>query len=159
MKVDVTAALDGYIADAATTILLPPVNAIDARLKQAASAALTAALSSARAGERVSACRQSRRSRGKASDVAVVRELYGHGVGRQIHEQPAIPNCEDRFSRDVLTEGLVIAVEPMLVESPSRAVQAADGWTVRTRNRCLAAHEEHTLVVTASAPLIFTAEG
>jgi methionine aminopeptidase len=66
MKVDVTAALDGYIADAATTILLPPVNPIDARLKQADSAALTAALSAARAGERVSAYRQSRRSRGKA---------------------------------------------------------------------------------------------
>ena len=159
LKVDVTAELEGYIADAATTILLPPVSPIGARLKQAASAALTAALSVARTGERVSAVGKAVESEAKRSGVAVVRELCGHGVGRQIHEQPSIPNYEDRFSRDVLTEGLVIAVEPMLAESPSRAVQAADGWTIRTRNGCLAAHEEHTLVITASAPLILTAAG
>jgi methionyl aminopeptidase len=86
-----------------------------------------------------------------------VRELCGHGVGRKIHEQPSVPNYEDHFSGDMLTEGLVIAVEPMLTESPSRAVQADDGWTIRTRSGCVAVHEEHTIVISSGAPLIVTA--
>jgi methionyl aminopeptidase len=68
-----------------------------------------------------------------------------------------VPNYEDRFSHDMLTEGLVIAVEPMLVESSSRAMPAEDGWTIRTRNGCVAVHEEHTIVIRESAPLIVTA--
>lgn len=157
LKVDVTAELDGYIADAATTILLPPVKLIAMLLKQTASAALTAALSVARTGERLSVIGKAVESEARRSGFAVVRELCGHGVGRAIHEQPSVPNYEDRFSRTVLTEGLVIAVEPMLTESPSRAFEAADGWTIRTRNGCLAVHEEHTIVITAGAPLILTA--
>jgi len=136
LKIDVTAELGGYIADAATTILLPPVRLNASRLKQAASSALRAALSVARTGERVSLIGRAVEAKAKQSGFAVVCELCGHGVGRKIHEKPSVPNYEDRFSTDILTEGLVIAVEPMLMESPSRAVQAADGWTIRTRNEC-----------------------
>jgi methionyl aminopeptidase len=96
-------------------------------------------------------------AKSRRSGFAVVRELCGHGVGRKIHEPPSVPNYEDRFSRDILTEGLVIAVEPMLIESPTRAVEAGDGWTIRTRNGCLAVHEEHTIVIREGAPLIVTA--
>jgi methionyl aminopeptidase len=95
-------------------------------------------------------------SEAQRSGFAVVRELCGHGVGRKIHESPSVPNYEDRFSPDMLTEGLVIAVDPMLMESPSRAVQDSDGWTIRTRNRCLAVHEEHTIVITNDLPMIMT---
>jgi methionyl aminopeptidase len=157
VKVDVTAELGGYIADAATTILLPPVSSSATRLKQAAMAALRAALSVARTAERVSLIGKAIESETRRAGFAVVRELCGHGVGRKIHEQPSVPNYEDRSSRDVLTERLVIAVEPMLMESASRAVQAEDGWTIRTRNGCLAAHEEHTIVIGKGAPLIVTA--
>ena len=156
LKVDVTAELDGYIADAATTILLPPINATAVQLKQAASDALRAAMRVARTGERVSVIGKAVESEARRSGFAVVRELCGHGVGRAIHEQPSVPNYEDRFSQDALTEGLVIAVEPMLTESPSRAVQSEDGWTMRTRNACLAVHEEHTIVIRKGAPLIVT---
>jgi methionyl aminopeptidase len=157
LKVDVTAELGGYIADAATTILLPPVTFNATRLKQAASDALRAALRVARTGNRVSVIGRAVESEARRSGFAVVRELCGHGVGRQIHESPSVPNYEDGFSRDMLTEGLVIAVEPMLMELPSRPVQGSDGWTIRTRNGCLAVHEEHTIVVRAGAPLIVTA--
>ncbi len=98
-------------------------------------------------------CESAARRRG----FAVIRELCGHGVGRKIHEQPSVPNYEDRFSTDRLTEGLVIAVEPMLSELPTRAIEAEDGWTIRTRNGCLAVHEEHTIVITGNTPLIVTA--
>jgi methionyl aminopeptidase len=157
LKVDVTAELDGYIADAATTILLPPIRLSATRLTQAASAALRAALSVARTGEPVSVIGKAVESEARRAGFAVVRELCGHGVGRALHEQPSVPNYEDRFSRDRLTEGLVIAVEPMLMESASRAVQSNDGWTIRTRNGCLAVHEEHTIVIRNGAPLIVTA--
>jgi methionyl aminopeptidase len=157
LKVDVTAELGGYIADAATTILIPPTRPTANRLKQAASDALRAALRVARTGERVSVIGKAVESEARRSGFAVVRELCGHGVGRKIHEPPSVPNYENRFSRDMLTEGLVIAVEPMLTESPSKAVQADDGWTIRTRNGCLAVHEEHTIVIRKGAPLILTA--
>ena len=157
LKVDVTAELGGYIADAATTILLPPTKPTATRLKQAASDALRAALRVARTGEQVSVIGKAVESEARRSGFAVVRELCGHGVGRAIHEQPSVPNYEDRFSREILTKGLVIAVEPMLLESPSRAVQADDGWTIRTRSGCLAVHEEQTIVIREGAPLIVTA--
>jgi len=157
LKVDVTAELGGYIADAATTILLPPIRLSATRLKEAASTALRAALSVARAGERVSVIGRAIETEAKRAGFAVVRELCGHGVGKEIHEHPSVPNYEDRFSRDVLTEGLVIAVEPMLSELPSTAVEANDGWTIRTRNGCLAVHEEHTIVICQGAPLVVTA--
>ena len=157
VKVDVTAELGGYIGDAATTILLPPTRLNATRLKQAASTALRAALSVARTGERVSVIGRAVETEANRAGFAVVRELCGHGVGRKIHERPSVPNYEDRFSRDVLTEGLVIAVEPMLSELPSRAVEADDGWTIRTGDGCLAVHEEHTIVITAGAPLVVTA--
>ena len=68
-----------------------------------------------------------------------------------------MPNYEDRHSRDMLTEGLVIAVEPMLMERLSRAIQTQDGWTIRTAGRCVAVHEEHTIVIRNGAPRILTA--
>jgi methionyl aminopeptidase len=157
LKVDVTAELGGFIADAATTILLPPLKPAPTCLKQAASDALLAALRVARTGERVSAIGKAVESEARRAGFAVVRELCGHGVGRKIHESPSVPNYEDRFSREMLTEGLVIAVEPMLTESPSRAVQSDDGWTIRSQNGCLAVHEEHTIVIGSGAPLIVTA--
>jgi methionyl aminopeptidase len=68
-----------------------------------------------------------------------------------------VPNYENRFSNDLLTDGLVIAVEPMLTLTPSHAAEDADGWTIRTRNGCVAVHEEHTVVIRQGAPLIVTA--
>lgn len=156
LKLDVTAELGGYVADAATTILLPPIRPNVTRLKQATAAALRAALAVARTGEPVSVIGKAVESEARRTGFSVVRELCGHGVGRSIHESPAVPNYENRFSRDMLTEGLVIAVEPMLMESPSRAVEAEDGWTIRTRNGCLAAHEEHTIVIRTESPFIVT---
>jgi len=156
LKIDVTAELGGYIADAATTILLPPITLNATRLKKAASDALRSALRVARSGERVSVIGKAVEAEAARARFFVVRELCGHGVGRKIHEQPSVPNYENQFSRDMLTEGLVIAVEPMLTESPSKATQADDGWTIRTRNGCLAVHEEHTIVIQKGAPLIVT---
>ena len=85
-----------------------------------------------------------------------MRELCGHGVGRRIHEPPDVPNYETA-STAMLTEGLVIAVEPMLSATRCMPKQLADGWTMTTGNGALAVHEEHTIVIRAGAPLILTA--
>lgn len=157
LKIDVTAELGGYIADAATTILIPPTMPKIRRLRHTAVAALDSALSVVRSGRRVSVIGRAVESAARREGFAVVRELCGHGVGRKIHEPPQVPNHEDRFSRDMLTYGLVIAVEPMLIESRSSVVEDEDGWTIRTRNGCVAVHEEHTIVITGGSPLIVTA--
>ncbi len=157
VKLDVTAECDGYIADAATTVLLEPVDPVARRMKQCAVEALAAGLAAARSGRLVSDIGRAVSHCADAAGFAVVRELCGHGVGRKIHEQPEVPNYPDRFSRQRLSRGLVIAVEPMLSATRSRALETGDGWTIRTRNRSLAVHEEHTIVVTDGAPLILTA--
>jgi methionyl aminopeptidase len=157
VKIDVTAELGGYIADAATTVLLPPVRPLAHRLKQSAVNALHAGFGAARSGCRVSAIGRAVESQARRDGFAVVRELCGHGVGRHIHEAPQVPNYEDRFSQDRLTDGLVLAVEPMLTAAKSRAIQTEDGWTIRTDNKCIAVHEEHTIVINEGAPLVVTA--
>ncbi|HKQ61881.1 MAG TPA: M24 family metallopeptidase, partial [Candidatus Polarisedimenticolaceae bacterium] len=81
----------------------------------------------------------------------------GHGIGRTIHEAPAVPNYDEPRARTRLSPGLVLAVEPLIALGSGRAVEDADGWTVRTADGACAAHHEHTLVITEGAPLLLTA--
>jgi methionyl aminopeptidase len=88
---------------------------------------------------------------------AAVAGLSGHGVGRTIHEEPTVPNQYDPWQTDVLAEGLVLTIEPMVSAGSARAIQDGNGWTIRTRDGSLSAHHEHTLVITREYPLILTA--
>jgi methionyl aminopeptidase len=88
---------------------------------------------------------------------AVARGLTGHGIGRTIHEPPSVANDYDPRQTEVLTEGLVITIEPMVVAGSGHVVTDRDGWTVRTRDGGLASHYEHTLVITRGAPVLLTA--
>ena len=157
LKLDVTAELDGYIADAARTIVLPPSRSVARRLGKSARTAFDRAAATARAGQLVSAIGQAVERSVTADGFSVVRSLTGHGVGRTIHEPPSVPNYFDRHQRDVLTEGLVLTIEPIISEHPCRAVDDRDGWTIRTSNGSLAAHYEETIVITSGAPIVLTA--
>ena len=157
VKLDVTAELDGYIADAAVTIVLEPAPSRARRLQASAVAAFDAACAVARAGRAVAAIGHAVESRVTSDGFSVLRSLSGHGVGRTIHEPPTVPNYFDPRQRDVLAEGLVITIEPIIAERPCRVVESADGWTLRTSNACLAAHYEHTVIITDRAPEIVTA--
>jgi methionyl aminopeptidase len=88
---------------------------------------------------------------------SVIRDLGGHGIGRTIHEEPRVPNYADPEASQVLTEGLVITVEPIIAAGSGRAFVAADGWTVRTADRRASAHFEHTLMITKGEPILLTA--
>jgi methionyl aminopeptidase len=157
VTIDVTAEQDGYVADAARTVVLDPALVLAMRLRASAVAALSAALSAARTGAAVSAIGRAVQARAQRDGFFIIRELCGHGVGRAIHEPPDVPNYDDHESGDVLTEGLVIAIEPMLAARPSRAVQMPDGWTISTHNGSLSAHEEHTVVIRRGGPIVLTA--
>ena len=156
VKLDVTLELGGYIADAARTVLVPPAAPNARRLQRCARQALKRALDTARAGRRLADLGGAVEAEVRRWGFAVVRELGGHGVGRQIHESPSVPNYRDPSERGVLSDGLVIAVEPMVTASAARVVQEADGWTLRTHNRALAAHHENTIVVRHGTPLVLT---
>lgn len=157
LKLDVTAELDGYIADAARTIVLAPARSVARRLSAAARTAFDNASAIARAGQMVSAIGRAVEQSVKADGFSVVRALSGHGVGRTIHEPPTVPNYFDRRQRDVLTEGLVLTIEPIISERPCRPTTDRDGWTMRTGNNSLSAHYEETIVITSGAPLVLTA--
>ena len=157
VKLDVTLELDGYMADSAVTVVIPPVSLEARQLQRAARIAFNKGLAVARAGTTLRELGRAVEAAARREGVAVVRELTGHGIGRRIHESPSVPNWADPDSRAVLTDGLVIALEPMVTTVPARVVEESDGWTLRTHNRALAAHHEHTIVIRRGAPLVLTA--
>ena len=157
VKIDVTAELDGYIADAAVTVLLPPVSPVGRKLRKCARQAFEQALGVARAGNPLNEIGRAVEKEVRKHGFSVLRSLCGHGVGRGLHEQPEVPNFYSPMTRGTLKEGLVIAVEPMISAEPAQLVKEPDGWTLRTHNRCLTAHYEHTIVVTGGEPVVLTA--
>ena len=157
LKLDVTVEKNGYMADAAETVAVGTVTDEAQRLMNCARRAFDKAMLVARAGFRVSEIGRVIEKEVRRSGFSVIRELGGHGIGRTIHEEPRIPNYADPDARHVLTEGLVIAVEPIIAAGSGRAVLATDGWTMKTADRRPAAHYEHTIVVTNGAPMLLTA--
>jgi methionyl aminopeptidase len=157
LKIDVTAELDGFVADAAITVNLPPVRPQARRLRRCAQQAFARAMDVARAGHAIREIGRVIENEVENHGFSVVREMCGHGVGRTIHEQPTVPNFYSALTRGTLVDGMVIAVEPIISAEPARVVEEDDGWTLRTHNRALAAHYEHTIVIRDGAPLILTA--
>jgi methionyl aminopeptidase len=157
VKLDVTVEKSGYVADAARTIVMDGAGETARGLKACAEAAFAAALNVAHAGRFV-------RDVGRAIDdevrrhgFVVIRGLCGHGVGHTIHEPPSVPNFYNASQRDRLTDGLVLAIEPMICSGSGGIAEDADGWTIRTADGSLAAHHEHTVVITSDRPILLTA--
>jgi methionyl aminopeptidase len=157
VSLDVTVEKDGFIADAARSLIVGSGSAAARRLVEVVNASLREALSVARAGARVNVIGRAVQTEVERHGFAVVHGLTGHGVGRTIHEAPNVPNFFDRSQRDLLTEGLVLTIEPMISAGSAYPVQDDDGWTIRTRDGSLAAHCEHTLVIMRGEPLILAA--
>lgn len=158
VKLDVTVEKDGYVADAARSVIVERGTEHAERLIACARAAFEAALLVARAGRFVNEISRAVEREVAARGFSVVQGLGGHGVGRTIHEPPSEPNEYDPRQRDVLTEGLVLTIEPMVSAGSPRIVHAHDGWTIRTRDGSLSSHYEHTLVITSGTPVVLTAE-
>src|SRR5208282_126760 len=157
VKLDLTAEKDGFMADAAVTVTVPPASDEAARLAKCAERAFQRAMHEARSGRRVCDIGAAVDSEVRRSGFSGVRELCGHGIGRTIHDEPQVPNYWQPRQRYRLTEGLVITVEPILAAGRGETVLAADGWTMKTADHSLAAHYEHTIVITRDAPILLTA--
>jgi methionyl aminopeptidase len=157
LKLDVTIEKGGFMADAAETVAVGEITDEKRRLMDCAERAFHKAMLVARAGFRVSEIGRVVEREVRRSGFSVIRELGGHGIGRTIHEEPRVPNFPDPQASQILTEGLVITVEPIIAAGSGRTLLARDGWTVCTADRRPAAHYEHTLVITRREPILLTA--
>ncbi|HVO79746.1 MAG TPA: type I methionyl aminopeptidase [Terriglobales bacterium] len=159
VKLDVTLEKNGFMADAAETVAVGEISEENERLMACAERAFKKAMLVARAGFRVCEIGRVVEREVRRSGFSVIRDLGGHGIGRTIHEEPRVPNYADPDANQILTEGLVITVEPIIAAGSGRAVVARDGWTVCTADHRPSAHYEHTLVITKGEPILLTASG
>jgi methionyl aminopeptidase len=157
IKLDVTIEKAGFMADAAVTVPVGEVTEERKKLVACAERAFAKAMLVARAGFRVWEIGRAVEREVRRSGFSVIRELAGHGIGRTIHEEPRVPNFPDAHSNQVLTEGLVITVEPIIAAGSGRVFIAPDKWTMVTSDHRPSAHYEHTLVITNGAPILLTA--
>ena len=157
VSVDVGAYLDGYHADAARTY---PVGNISSEAKQLIDVTKECFMRGAAAaveGNRIGDIGFAVQNYAEQFGYGVVRELVGHGVGRNLHEEPDVPNFGNPGRGQRLRNGMVIAIEPM-INAGTREVDfdETDGWTVRTRDRALSAHYENTVAITPDGPVFLT---
>jgi len=157
VKIDVTAEVGGYVADAAVTVALPSGPEVHKDLKECAELAFARAASVARAGRPVNKIGRVVETAVRRRGFAVLAGLSGHGVGRSIHEPPTIPNRFDRRLGSPQTKGLVVTIEPIIASGSDCTVEGQDGWTIRTADGSPAAHHEHTIVITKGSPIVLTA--
>jgi methionyl aminopeptidase len=157
LNVDVSAELDGYFADNGGTIVVPPTTPQKTRLCHAARTALNEAMKAARAGQKISAIGAAIERTAKTYGFRVIENLGSHGVGRSLHEEPEhIPGYFDPSDPRILHEGMVITIEPFLSTKSRVVEEAADGWTLEGVKGNLSAQYEHTMIITAGAPIVVT---
>lgn len=159
VSVDVGVKKDGWYGDAARTFPVGRVNEEKARLLKVTEEALEAGIARARAGNRLHDVSAAVQKHVEAAGYSVVRDLVGHGIGKQLHEDPAVPNFGVGGTGVVLREGMTLAIEPM-VNAGSFVVRLdEDGWTVRTADGRPSAHFEHTVAITQGEAEILTKHG
>ena len=156
VNIDVSAELGGYWADTGASFPVGMVSAEASALLHATRLALQDGISQVRAGAPLRNIGRAVERRAKQCGFKVIRNLCGHGVGRNIHEEPSVPNTFDRQDRTVLRAGLVITIEPFLTLGATMAVQDPDGWTLRSSDGSLGAQFEHTMIVTGRGPIVVT---
>ena len=157
ISVDVGASLDGYYGDSAVTLPVGRISEDAARLLRVTEESLYKAIDVVKPGGRVSDIGHAVQKHVEAHGFSVVREFVGHGIGQAMHEEPQIPNYGDPGRGPRLSEGMVLAIEPMVNAGKPAVKVLSDGWTAVTRDRSLSAHFEHTVAVTADGPWILTA--
>lgn len=156
VKLDVTAELDGYFADAAVTISVGTTSSRRLRLSRCARSALHLAIEAARAGRPINGIGKAVQTEVEHQGFSVMPQLGGHGVGRTVHEEPSVRNFYAPWDNQRLWPGLVIAIEPVISSGSGASVTADDGWTVRTADGSPSAHFEHTVVITNGNPMVVT---
>jgi methionyl aminopeptidase len=156
LSVDVGVTLDGYVADSATTVAVGQAPEQALELIGVCEQSLLAAIAQCRAGNRLGDISHAVQEVVEAEGFGVVRALVGHGVGRDMHEDPQIPNYGPAGRGPKLAPGMVFAIEPMITAGDWQVRSGDDGWAIYTTDGSLAAHCEHTVAVTENGPRILT---
>ena len=156
VSIDIGCTYKGFVADMAVTVGVGSISADAQRLIEVTKEALQRGIGAARGGSRVGDIGHVIQGYVESQGFSVVREYVGHGVGRQMHEDPQIPNYGNPNSGAVLRPGMVIAIEPMVNIGDWRTKKDGDNWTVRTIDGSLSAHFEHTLAITEGEAEVLT---
>jgi methionyl aminopeptidase len=156
LSVDCGVVLDGWVADAARTFAVGSISAVARKLLDTTEASLHAAVEQCRPGNRLGDVSHAVQARVEADGLSVVRSLVGHGIGRDMHEDPQIPNYGPPGKGVKLEEGMVLAVEPMVTAGRHDVRLADDHWAIYSQDGSLAAHFEFTIAITANGPRVLT---
>ncbi|MBH09216.1 MAG: type I methionyl aminopeptidase [Candidatus Marinimicrobia bacterium] len=154
--IDCGAVLDGYYGDHARTFPVGKVSTEKEKLMEVTFESLNRAIDKAIPGNHVGDIGYAVQSYAESNGFSVVRELVGHGIGTQLHEEPQIPNFGKEKQGQLLYPGMCIAIEPMINAGRKEVFTANDGWTVMTRDGKASAHFEHTIVITKDLPKILS---
>jgi methionyl aminopeptidase len=153
---DIGVEKNGLYVDSARTIPVGKVTAQAQKLLETTWESLERGIEQAWPGKRLTDISHAVERRAKADGFSVVRSLVGHGIGRQMHEDPQVPNFGPPNQGPVMEVGLVLAIEPMVNVGKSDVLTLEDGWTIVTVDRSLSAHFEDTIAITADGPRILT---
>jgi methionyl aminopeptidase len=156
LSIDVGVTLDGWVADAARTLPVGEIGATEQNLLRATEASLLAGVAECRAGNRMGDMSNAIQRVAEGAGLSVVRSLVGHGVGRNMHEDPQVPNYGKPGKGPLLEEGMVIAVEPMMTAGRAAVRVGGDGWAIFSQDGSPAAHFEFTVAITGDGPRVLT---
>jgi methionyl aminopeptidase len=156
LSVDIGVILDGWVADAAITLPIGGVSPVARKLLTATKAALFAGVEQCLPGNHLGDVSHAIQARVEEDGFSVIRSLVGHGIGRDMHEDPQIPNFGEPGAKPRLEEGMVLAIEPMVTVGTHAIRVGDDNWSVFSQDGSLAAHFEHTVAITAEGPRILT---
>ena len=156
VSIDIGVTIDGWIGDNAVTVPVGPVSSEELRLLSVTEQSLFEAIDHAREGVLLADLCGSVETYVNRYDFTVVRQLVGHGVGKELHEKPEVPNFRPDGNTPRLKAGMILAIEPMVNQGTGEVDWLDDGWTVVTADRKCSAHFEHTVLVTNGDPEILT---
>jgi methionyl aminopeptidase len=156
LSVDIGVEFDGWVSDAAVTLPIGKVTPVARKLLASTEGALYEAVEQCRPGNRLGDISHAVQKRVEDDGFSIIRSLVGHGIGREMHEDPQIPNFGEPGTGPELLEGMVFAVEPMVNAGDHQVRMGSDNWAVYSRDGSLTAHFEHTVAITADGPRILT---
>lgn len=156
LSIDVGVVKDGWVSDAAMTVPVGPVDESTQKLLDVTKAALFAAVEQMRPGNHLGDVSASVQRTVEAEGLSIIRTLVGHGIGRDMHEDPQVPNFGEPGKGPLLEEGMVLAIEPMVNAGGPQVRMGDDGWAVYSEDGSMTAHFEFTIAITADGPRILT---
>lgn len=156
LSIDVGVTKDGWVADGAMTLPVGPIDTEAKRLLSVTKTALYAGVEQMRPGNHLGDVSAAIQRTVEAEGLSIIRTLVGHGIGREMHEEPQVPNFGEPGKGPELEEGMVLAIEPMVNAGGPLVHMGDDGWSVYSDDDSLAAHFEFTVAVTAAGPRILT---